>query len=118
MRLLESCHCYPAYASDSDVSRRTAHAAASIARIRVETGYRAVRQKQIFQEKGPVDILFVNSSLMVRGVDMNYVQQQLSQQLGKPPKVSHISPPQMAGPGYAWYMLMPVFSNITRWGWS
>jgi hypothetical protein len=59
--------------------------------IRVETGMGPFDEKQIFEEKGPVDILFVGSSLMVRGVDMGYVQQQLSAKLGRPAKVSYLS---------------------------
>jgi len=59
--------------------------------IRVETGTGPLDEQQIFEEKEPVDILFVGSSLLVRGVDMNYVQQQLSAQLGRPAKVSRLA---------------------------
>ncbi|RZU42462.1 hypothetical protein [Edaphobacter modestus] len=59
--------------------------------IRVETGTGPLDEQNIFEEKGPVDILFVGSSLIVRGVDMNYVQQQLSASLGRPAKVARLS---------------------------
>lgn len=59
--------------------------------IRVETGTGPLDERNIFEEKGPVDILFVGSSLMVRGVDMAYVQQQLSAKLGRPAKVRYLA---------------------------
>ncbi len=59
--------------------------------IRVETGTGPLDEQNIFEEKGPVDILFVGSSLIVRGVDMDYVQQQLSARLGRPAKVARLS---------------------------
>lgn len=59
--------------------------------IRVETGMGPFDEHEIFEEKGPVDILFVGSSLMVRGVDMGYVQRQLSAKLGRPAKISYLS---------------------------
>jgi hypothetical protein len=59
--------------------------------IRVETGTGPADEKQIFEDKGPVDILFVGSSLIVRGIDMDYVQQQLSAQLGRPAKVARLA---------------------------
>ncbi|MBS1800810.1 MAG: hypothetical protein JSS95_13425 [Acidobacteria bacterium] len=59
--------------------------------IRVETGTGPLDERTIFQEKGPVDILFIGSSLLVRGVDMDYVQQQLSKQLGRPATVRYLA---------------------------
>jgi hypothetical protein len=59
--------------------------------IRVETGTGPLDEQQIFEEKGPVDILFVGSSLLVRGIDINYVQQQLSAELGRPAKVRYLA---------------------------
>jgi hypothetical protein len=59
--------------------------------IRVETGTGPLDEEQIFEEKGPVDILFVGSSLMVRGIDFDYVQQQLSAKLGRPAKVRYLA---------------------------
>ncbi len=59
--------------------------------IRVETGTVPLDEQQVFEEKGPVDILFVGSSLLVRGLDVNYVEQQLSAQLGRPAKVSRLA---------------------------
>ena len=66
-------------------------AIASTSGIRVETGTGPLDEHNIFEEKGPVDILFVGSSLMVRGVDMNYIEQQLSQQLGRPARVRYLA---------------------------
>ncbi|QNI36585.1 hypothetical protein [Edaphobacter albus] len=59
--------------------------------IRVETGMGPADEHQIFEEKEPVDILFVGSSLMVRGIDIPYLQQQLSEKLGRPARISHLS---------------------------
>jgi len=59
--------------------------------IRVETGTGPLDEQQIFEEKGPVDILFVGSSLLVRGIDTNYIEQQLSAQLGRPAKVRYLA---------------------------
>ncbi|HTH52314.1 MAG TPA: hypothetical protein VL495_00105 [Edaphobacter sp.] len=59
--------------------------------IRVETGTGPLDEKQIFEDKGPVDILFVGSSLLVRGVDTQYLEQQLSARLGRPAKIARLS---------------------------
>ncbi|MDE1178123.1 MAG: hypothetical protein PW789_16215 [Edaphobacter sp.] len=59
--------------------------------IRVETGTGPQDEFTIFEEKGPVDILFVGSSLLVRGVDRDYIQQQLSAQLGRPARVRYLA---------------------------
>ncbi|MEG9434851.1 hypothetical protein JAO29_01490 [Edaphobacter sp. HDX4] len=59
--------------------------------IRVETGTGPLDEEQIFEDKGPVDILFVGSSLVVRGVDMDYIRQQLSATLGRPARVARLS---------------------------
>ena len=59
--------------------------------IRVETGTGPLDEHNIFEEKGPVDILFVGSSLLVRGVDMSYIEQQLSAKLGRPAKVRYLA---------------------------
>jgi hypothetical protein len=59
--------------------------------IRVETGTGPLDEYNIFEEKEPVDILFVGSSLLVRGVDIGYIEQQLSAQLGRPAKVRRLS---------------------------
>ena len=59
--------------------------------IRVETGTGPLDEHNIFEEKGPVDIVFIGSSLLVRGVDLNYIEQQLSQQLGRPARVRRLS---------------------------
>lgn len=59
--------------------------------IRVETGTGPLDEHNIFEEKGPVDVLLVGSSLLVRGVDINYIEQQLSQQLGRPARVRRLA---------------------------
>jgi hypothetical protein len=59
--------------------------------IRVETGTGPLDEHNIFEEKGPVDILFVGSSLMVRGVDMNYIEHELSAKLGRPARVRYLA---------------------------
>jgi|UPI00047BBBFD hypothetical protein len=59
--------------------------------IRVETGTGPLDEREIFEEKDPVDILFVGSSLIVRGVDLDYIQQQLSSRLGRPVKIARLS---------------------------
>jgi hypothetical protein len=59
--------------------------------IRVETGTGPLDEHNIFEEKGPVDILLVGSSLLVRGVDTDYLEHQLSQQLGRPGKVRRLA---------------------------
>ena len=59
--------------------------------IRVETGTGPLDEHNIFEEKGPVDIVFIGSSLLVRGVDLNYIELQLSQQLGRPARVRRLS---------------------------
>src|SRR6516165_11675820 len=55
--------------------------------IRVETGTGPLDEYNIFEEKGPVDVLFVGSSLLVRGVDIGYIERELSRQLGRPAQV-------------------------------
>jgi hypothetical protein len=59
--------------------------------IRVETGTGPLDERTIFQEKEPVDILFVGSSLLVRGIDTNYIEQQLSAKLGRPARVRYLA---------------------------
>src|ERR1700743_692958 len=59
--------------------------------IRVETGTGPLDEYNVFEEKGPVDVVFVGSSLRVRGVDIGYIEQQLSQQLGRPARVRRLS---------------------------
>jgi hypothetical protein len=59
--------------------------------IRVETGTGPLDEYDIFEEKGPVDVLLVGSSLLVRGVDINYIEQQLSLELGRPAKVRRLA---------------------------
>jgi hypothetical protein len=59
--------------------------------IRVETGTGPLDERTIFEEKGPVDILFVGSSLLVRGVDMPYIERELSAKLGRPAKVRYLA---------------------------
>jgi hypothetical protein len=59
--------------------------------IRVETGTGPLDEHNIFEEKGPVDIVFIGSSLLVRGIDIGYIEQQLSQQLGRPARVRRLS---------------------------
>jgi hypothetical protein len=59
--------------------------------IRVETGTGPLDEYNVFEEKGPVEVLFVGSSLLVRGVDIGYIEQQLSQQLGRPARVRRLS---------------------------
>jgi hypothetical protein len=59
--------------------------------IRVETGTGPQDEYQVFEEKGPVDILFVGSSLMVRGVDMRYIERELSGKLGRPARVRYLA---------------------------
>src|ERR1700754_3749618 len=56
--------------------------------IRVETGTGPLDEQQIFEEKEPVDILFVGSSLLVRGLDTKLLEQQLSAQLGRPARIA------------------------------
>lgn len=43
--------------------------------------------RQIFEEKGDIDIAFVGSSHLYNDIDTTYVQQQLSKKLGRPAKV-------------------------------
>jgi hypothetical protein len=43
--------------------------------------------RQIFQEKGDIDIAFIGSSHMPSDIDTPYVQQQLSEKLGRPATV-------------------------------
>jgi hypothetical protein len=59
--------------------------------IRVETGTGPLDEYDIFEEKGPVDIVFIGSSLLARGIDINYVERQLSQQLGRPARIRRLS---------------------------
>ena len=59
--------------------------------IRVETGTGPLDERTVFEEKGPVDILFVGSSLMVRGVDMGYIERELSAKLGRPARVRYLT---------------------------
>ncbi|MCU1222797.1 MAG: hypothetical protein JWQ42_890 [Edaphobacter sp.] len=59
--------------------------------IRIETGPGPHDERDIFVDKEPVDILFVGSSLMVRGVDMDYVQSELSKKLGRPARVRFVA---------------------------
>src|SRR4051812_4612253 len=41
-------------------------------------------EQQLFEEKGDIDIAFVSGSMMFEGIDTPYVQEQLSQRLGRP----------------------------------
>jgi hypothetical protein len=59
--------------------------------IRVETGTGPLDEHNIFEEKEPADIVFIGSSLLVRGVDLNYIEQQLSEQLHRPVRVRRLS---------------------------
>lgn len=59
--------------------------------IRIETGAAPYDERQMFVEKEPVDILFVGSSLLVRGVDLDYVQSELSKKLGRPARVRFVA---------------------------
>jgi len=59
--------------------------------IRVETGIGPLDERTIFEEKGPVDVLFVGSSLLVRGVDMDLIQRELSAKLGRPATVRYLA---------------------------
>ena len=59
--------------------------------IRVETGTGPLDERTIFEEKGPVDILFIGSSLLVRGVDLDYIQQKLSAKLGRPATARYLA---------------------------
>ena len=59
--------------------------------IRVETGTGPLDERTVFEEKGPVDVLLVGSSLLVRGIDVDLLQQQLSQQLGRPATVRRLA---------------------------
>jgi hypothetical protein len=59
--------------------------------IRVETGAAPYDDEQVFLEKEPVDILFIGSSLLVRGVDVKYVQSELSKNLGRPATVRFVA---------------------------
>jgi len=53
--------------------------------------------RQIFEEKGDIDLAFVGSSRIWLGIDTVYVQQQLSAQLGRPAVVRTIA---WGGGGY------------------
>jgi hypothetical protein len=53
--------------------------------------------RQIFKEKGDIDIAFVGSSRLWLGIDTVYVQQKLSEQLGRPAVVRTIA---WGGAGY------------------
>jgi len=53
--------------------------------------------QQIFEEKQDIDIAFVGSSLMMWGIDTPYVQEKLSEQLGRPAVVRTIC---WGGTGY------------------
>jgi hypothetical protein len=59
--------------------------------MRIEVGAAPHDDQVIFDEKEPVDILFVGSSLLVRGVDVPYVQAELSKKLGRPARVRYIA---------------------------
>jgi hypothetical protein len=59
--------------------------------IRVETGTGPLDEYNVFEENGPVDVLFVGSSLLVRGVDIGHIEQELSRQLGRPARVRRLS---------------------------
>jgi hypothetical protein len=47
-------------------------------------------QHEIFDEKGDIDIAFMGSSHMLHGIDTPYVQEKLSEQLGRPSVVRSI----------------------------
>src|SRR2546425_1241585 len=59
--------------------------------MRTEVGAAPYDEQQIFEEKTPVDSLFVGSSLLVRGVDTDYVQSELSKKLGRPATVRYVA---------------------------
>jgi hypothetical protein len=59
--------------------------------IRIEAGPVPYDVQQIFDEKTPIDIVFVGSSLLVRGVDTDYVQAQLSKLLQRPATVRYVA---------------------------
>jgi hypothetical protein len=54
-------------------------------------------RQQIFEEKGDIDIAFVGSSHMLHGIDTPYVQQKLSEELGRPAVVRSFC---WGGPGF------------------
>src|ERR1035438_6486827 len=51
------------------------------------TGSFPYMHRQIFEEKGDIDIAFLGSSHMYNDIDTPYVQKQLSEKLGRPATV-------------------------------